>query len=140
MGSIRSLAREFEGKAALLTVYTVEAHAQDEWPISSCKFNRLAGVASKEPVLVTQPRSGAERAHLAARFVSDFSYDAGVVAIDPPEEGDPFERAFAPWPFRFFGLRWGAEGRPVVDYVAHPRECGYSLQEVREWMLRATAG
>jgi hypothetical protein len=138
VGSLRSLAREFSGRARLLTVYTVEAHAQDEWPISSCKFNRADGAACAAPVLVTQPRSDAERVQLAARFVSDFQYDAGEVAVDPPEAGDPFERAFAPWPFRFFGVRVGADGQPVMDYVAHPRDCGYSLAEVRDWLIGAT--
>ena len=72
--SIRSLATEFGGRAALVTVYTVEAHAQDEWPITSCRFNRKAGVSTQEPVCVPQPRSNAARLKLAKAFIADFAY------------------------------------------------------------------
>jgi hypothetical protein len=136
--SIRSLATEFEGRAALVTVYTVEAHAQDEWPISSCRFNRKAGVSTQEPVCVQQPRSNGARLQLAESFIADFAYP-GTMVVDPPEAGSPFEAAFSCWPFRFFGVTW-ADGQPVLSYIAHPRNCGYSAVELRDWLLTATVG
>ena len=134
--AIRSLAAEFAGRAGLVTVYTVEAHAADEWPISSCRFNRVNGAPSDEPVCVPQPRSDAARLELAKSFVNDFGYP-GAMVVDPPEAGSPFEAAFACWPFRFYGVTW-ADGMPVISYVAHPRDCGYSAVELRDWLLTAT--
>ena len=48
-------------------VYVAEAHAQDEWPISSARYN-----ADRGPVCVTQPRSQGERLALAQRFKRQF--------------------------------------------------------------------
>ena len=134
--SLRSLAREFDGAAALITVYTVEAHAVDEWPISSCRFNMRGGAASSEPVCVPQPATDAARLALAADFVADFEYP-GCVLVDPPSVDSPFEAAYAPWPFRFFGMHTDSEGPPRLGHVAHPRDCSYSVAELRDWLLSA---
>jgi len=86
-------------------VYVAEAHAEDEWPISSARYN-----AGRGPVRVTQPTTGAERRALAQRFQRDFDPAGDVfddVLVDDVEAGDEFERAFAPWPFRFFGVSSG---------------------------------
>jgi hypothetical protein len=37
--TFHSLSREFEGRAKFLGVYITEAHAADEWPINSGRFN-----------------------------------------------------------------------------------------------------
>jgi len=125
-------------------VYVAEAHAEDEWPISSARYN-----AGRGPVRVTQPRTGAERRALAERFQRDFDPAGDVfddVLVDDVEAGDEFERAFAPWPFRFFGVssrgvhygqtvRSGGDLR-VLEYVAHPRAASYDLEELRNWVLQ----
>lgn len=113
-----------------MTVYITEAHAEDEWPISSGKFNQGRG-----PVRVTQPVSNEERCALAQRFVNDFNYTSRLV-VDPVESSagpNPFEREYAPWPLRFYGLL--PDG--TVGFVAHPKNCGYDLKELRAWALQA---
>jgi hypothetical protein len=136
VASIASLAAEFAGAAQLLTVYTVEAHAEDEWPIRSSRFNRRDGARCEEPVCVRQPSSDGERLALARGFVRDFAYP-GAVLVDPVAQGSPFEAAYSPWPFRFYGVGWAGDA-PTVQYVAHPRGCGYSLSQLRNWLLVAT--
>lgn len=130
MASLRSLSREFAGRARLCTVYTTEAHAQDEWPISSCKWNMRAGQPSREPVCVAQPATDAGRLALASAFAADFEYPPTLL-VDPVEAGSPFEANYAPWPFRFYGVLEG----PAMGYVAHPHDCSYDVAELRDWLL-----
>lgn len=114
-------------------VYVAEAHAEDEWPISSgrCNFGR-------GPVRVKQPRLRSERLALARRFLDE--HDGGGDAfdfafVDDVEQGDEFEREFAPWPFRFFGVGVGGDGERRLEYVSHPRDATYDLRALRDWVL-----
>ena len=79
-----------------LMVYIEEAHATDEWPISSSRYN-----PSGEPVSVAQPRTVIERTAVAKTFMRTFGLEgeggAMSVAVDSPEEGNPFSVAYAPW-------------------------------------------
>mmetsp|Transcript_43539 Transcript_43539/g.64606 ORF Transcript_43539/g.64606 Transcript_43539/m.64606 type:complete len:134 (-) Transcript_43539:137-538(-) len=101
-------------------VYIAEAHAMDEWPLHSGRFNKGRG-----PVIVeTQPTEALERCKLARKFAADFgmklddsSYE---FLVDNPEEGDSFEKAYAPWPVRLYLLK-GLK----VEWVAHPTGCSY---------------
>jgi len=112
----------------------VEAHAVDEWPISSARFNMAAGQPYSEPVSVPQPGSDAERCRLARAFVTDFRYP-GAVLVDPVSTGSPFESAYACWPFRFFGVSAGG----VLRHVAHPKDCSYDVVALRDWLLAELA-
>lgn len=114
--SLRSLQAELSGRVAMVTVYILEAHADDEWPISSARFS-----ADGRAVHVQQPRSNHGRCQLARRFVADFDFPETLVLVDPCDQGNPFEAAYAPWPLRFYGI--AGEGR--MGYVAHPRDCSY---------------
>ena len=100
----------------MVTVYILEAHADDEWPISSARFS-----ADGRAVHVLQPRSNHGRCQLARRFVADYDFAEALVLVDPCDQGNPFEAAYAPWPLRFYGI--AGEGR--MGYVAHPRDCSY---------------
>jgi hypothetical protein len=115
----------------MVTVYILEAHADDEWPISSARFS-----ADGRAVHVLQPRSNHGRCQLARRFVADFDFPETLVLVDPCDQGNPFEAAYAPWPLRFYGI--AGEGR--MGYVAHPRDCSYDLPALRDWALSAAAG
>eukprot|EP00946_MAST-07B_sp_MAST-7B-sp1_P001952 g1952.t1 len=73
-------------------VYIEEAHATDEWPISSGRY-------AKAPVNIRQPRTTAERIKVAREFLNDYSINADSrmkCVVDIPEMGNPFEKAFAP--------------------------------------------
>jgi hypothetical protein len=54
-----------------------EAHAEDEWPISSSRYN-----ATRGPVRVTQPRAQLQRLALAQRFVQDFDPTVGLYKLN----------------------------------------------------------
>jgi hypothetical protein len=60
-------------------------------------------------VRVAQPRRDAERLALAHAFAADFGMalaDGFALLVDAAEGpgADAFERAYAPWPLRFFGV------------------------------------
>ena len=132
-----ALARELGTRADWLFVYIAEAHAADEWPIASSRFNGARGA-----VHLAQTRTLASRRAAAAAFARDFgllsessttsssngsgssnsssttmsgsSSSSGgaavTVCVDDPERGEPFAEAFAPWPVRLFVLQKGKRG------------------------------
>ena len=52
-----------------------EAHAQDEWPISSPRYH------DKVPVIINQPKTNEERLDVAQRFVERYQFQ--VVVCSP---------------------------------------------------------
>ncbi len=115
-------------------MYIAEAHATDEWPIASARFNGGRGA-----VAVAQPRRDADRLALARAFAADFRMapsDGFTLLVDAAEgaHADAFEHAYAPWPLRFFGVEGGA-----LSLVPHPRDCGYDAAELRDWALAAAS-
>ena len=105
-------------------VYIAEAHAMDEWPIRSARFNHGRG-----PVLIErQPRKAKERCDLARRFAREFlfpSHDSCPhiqLLVDNPESGDLFEKEYAPWPLRLYLIEDG-----LMKWIAEPKDCSYDL-------------
>jgi hypothetical protein len=135
--ALHALQRELSGRVAMLCVYIAEAHACDEWPIASARYNGGRGA-----VCVAAPRSDAARCALARAFVADFQFAlptlVDTVGEAPPDGDtktrDPFDAAYAPWPLRFYGIAGDALG-----YVAHPKACSYDISELRTWALDAAA-
>lgn len=105
-----------------LFVYTLEAHACDEWPISSGRFN-----PGGEPVTISKHQNLAERRAAAQRFKELFEVPFPI-AVDTME-GD-FESQFSTWPFRFYLIKDG-----LVSFQAQPRKCSYDIAELRERAL-----
>ena len=107
-------------------VYIAEAHAMDEWPIQSSRFNHDRG-----PVLIEkQPTQAKERCDLACRFAKDFDLpltDSShlQLLVDDPELGDCFEKEYAPWPLRLYMIEDG-----VMKWIAEPKDCSYDLAVV----------
>jgi len=95
-----------------VTVYTIEAHARNEW--------RLQG-----SVMVDQPRTTPERVAIARRFQEACSWRIPIW-VDPPEQGNPFEALFAPWPLRFYLVHPDR----MLAYIAHPVGETYDLVEL----------
>jgi hypothetical protein len=112
-----------EGRAAAVWkfVYIAEAHAMDEWPLMSARFNKGRG-----PVVVEkQPTRLSERCALAQRFADDFdiSLDADWsfdFLVDDPEGGDMFEQMYAPWPLRLYLISGS-----TIEWIAEPKACSY---------------
>jgi len=122
MPELAKVANSPSGKQAAdwKMIYIAEAHSMSEWPVRSGRFNRGRG-----PVIVeTQPTSAEERCLLARKFASDFDIplqsDSLQILVDNPEQDDPFEKAYAPWPLRLYMIRDG-----VVEFVAQPEDCSF---------------
>lgn len=120
------LHQEMEGQVGILLLYICEAHAEDEWPINSSRFN-----GSRGPVCVRQPTTESERIALARRFREDFPCISQVPMLVDSMDNE-FERLFAPWPLRFFGINGER-----ISYIARPQNCGYDILEVVNWCRRA---
>lgn len=114
-------------KVAWLMVYVAEAHASDEWPIASGRYNQGRG-----PVTVPQTRSNEARVEAARRFASDFGADKWCsIATDfLPDDGvtsdGEFEKLYAPWPLRFYVIR-----NKQLRYISNPEACTYDLAKLR---------
>ena len=71
-------------------MYIEEAHALDEWPISSSRYMPNDSVVS-----VVQPKLASERVALAQRFVKTFELGSDMkILVDDPEKGNLFEVAY----------------------------------------------
>lgn len=69
-----------------LTVYIVEAHAIDEWPVG-------------DPLKVTQPRTISERCGVARAFVDEYKLRPPMI-VDQIDNN--FSEQYAAWPVRFY--------------------------------------
>lgn len=114
MPTLLRLHEQFSSCSWLL-VYTLEAHAIDEWPISSSRAD-----PSGMPVQIKKHRTLQDRLHAARGFQEVYKVPFPVVA-DTIE--DVFEFHFCTWPFRFYVLQ---EGRVV--FQAQPQDCSYRLE------------
>lgn len=122
MAHLLSLSRELGSAAEWSIVYIDEAHAVDEWPISSSRYN-----ADRGPVSILQSHTLAARRAAAAAFARDFVGEANIqVCIDNPETGGTFQRIFTPWPVRFFVLVGDK-----VQFISEPPPGGNSTIEIR---------
>ena len=126
-----------KGVASWKFVYVAEAHAQDEWPIRSGRFNHGRGAV----IVEKQPKKAAERCELARKFVEDFmpkvksgGSDISML-VDDPELGDPFEKHYAPWPLRLYLIRDG-----IVEFIAQPKDCSYDEAVVELCRMLGIAG
>lgn len=141
---MHSLLDEWGSQADFLCVYILEARklpsfiniyisfvcdradcfagdAQDEWPISSARYN------NGKPVIYNQPRSMKERLAIANAFVSNYNIRVPVVC---DQMDNAFEEAFAPWPFRFYIIEDGK-----LALKPQPRNCAYDVSEISSWLL-----
>uniref|UniRef100_A0A0G4GSJ0 Uncharacterized protein n=1 Tax=Chromera velia CCMP2878 TaxID=1169474 RepID=A0A0G4GSJ0_9ALVE len=72
--------------SSLLFVYIEEAHAEDEWPIRSARFN-----ADRGPVNLPQSHSLERRRQNAVSFAKAFDVPFPVL-LDPPAGGQPLSQ------------------------------------------------
>jgi len=82
-----------------LSVYIVEAHAIDEWPVG-------------DPLKITQPISTSERCGLARSFVSTYNLQVPMV-VDSINNN--FSTEWAAWPVRFYVVH-----NKKLVFKAHP--------------------
>jgi len=108
---------EFRGIADFLTVYILEAHAVDEWPLGTV-------------VQIKQHRVLDERISAAQMFIRDYDFKVPLV-VDSIENS--FNSVFAAWPERFYIVH-----NDKLVYIAHPGPNGQNTEmwhvEVRNWL------
>lgn len=118
-----------------LVVYIAEAHADDEWPVASARYNR------GQEVHVLQTTSISSRIAQALKFYQDFSYTEDnkkwKLFVAPPEEDWDysrvelygFESLYKPWPFRAYGFV-----NRMIDFMPEPHACELRIQEITQWL------
>lgn len=118
-----------------LVVYIAEAHADDEWPVASARYNR------GQEAHVIQTTSISSRIAQALRFYEDFSYTVDnskwKLLVAPPEEVredsrvEPygFESLYKPWPFRAYGFI-----NRTIDFLPEPHACELRIDEITQWL------
>jgi len=94
--TLNCLSDRYQDVAQWCGVYISEAHAEDEWPISSARYNGDRG-----PVTIQQARSLEDRTAAAEEFLVNFPLKFPLWCADM--EGQ-FESLYHPWPIRFFVL------------------------------------
>jgi len=100
-----------------LTIYIVEAHGQDEWPVG-------------DPLKINQANSIGERCGVARQFVHQYEYPIPLL-VDTMD--NDFSTHYSAWPIRFYVL----DPHRKVLYKAQPdKKNTYdsSLPELREWI------
>jgi len=118
--SFHELLDDLKDKADFLFVYIKEAHAVDEWPISSSRFN------DDEVVCVKQPTTMKERIDVAKYFVEKFKLK--LTSVCDTMEND-FEKNFAPWPLRFYIIENGK-----LIFKAQPNNASYDVSTIRTFL------
>ena len=108
-------------------LYIAEAHATDEWPISSGRYT-----PDGQPVSVLQPKTAADRIGQCGAFLKAYGLEGAEgmrVAVDDPEGGDDFQRLFAPWPIRLYVIEGGK-----MEFISEPTNCSHDVGALREWL------
>lgn len=113
-------------------VYIAEAHATDEWSIHSSR-STIDGL----PVEIKQPITLDERVTIAKNFVDSYGMNNFRLLVDNPEkgpnsiDGDLFEKAFAPWPLRYYIL-----GDGLVQWIASPSDGSFPIEDLKAALQR----
>jgi len=124
--ALQEMQQEFQLRAQFLIVYIQEAHAQDQWPISSGRAN-----PGKQPVLYNQPTRLEQRIAIAQDFTRNLAPQIPMV-ID--QMSNDFEKAYCPWPMRLYVLMNGK-----VAFIAGANDWMPELRDAVELCLKSTA-
>ena len=142
-------ARDYAARAQLAVVYIQEAHAVDEWPISSVRLSRLglgppqapagseagAPAARGQPVCLQQATSLAQRLEAARAFVHDYGVDEAAVAVCVDEMGNRFQDTYAAWPLRWYVFRASGAGEVRVTQIGEPEDASFHIEEIGDLLL-----
>lgn len=133
MKSFHEMHKHFKASCDFLCVYTAEAHAQDEWPISSGRYHDNIPVN-----FINQPKTTEERLQVAESFLQRYPDFTLPMVIDPV--GEPFDQVYCAWPIRFYVLQSDAKagGAPKLVYKAQPSDCSYDIGHLWTYLQRQT--
>lgn len=108
------MAQRFGSQINFLTVYILEAHATDTWPIGS-------------DIQYKQTHSLEERMVPCNAFITKEEYDFPVRIDAPP---DAFNTLFAAWPLRFYVL----DSDATMLYIGEPDGSYIFVDSLTDWL------
>jgi type I thyroxine 5'-deiodinase len=114
---------EYQGRAAFLVVYILEAHPSDVWQMQS---------NIRDQVVFASPRNEDERGAVAGACVRKLGVKFPAV-LD--EFGNSTEQAYTGWPDRLYLI--DARGRVV--YKSRPGPFGFKPDELRSALERTVS-
>jgi hypothetical protein len=155
-------AAAYGARAQLCMIYIEEAHAQDEWPISSCRLSKkglsaasaageCGGGARGAPVIYLQQKTIGDRLAAARDFVRDYEVPlqpeaapaAPGVLVVADQIANGFETTYAAWPLRWYIFRCAGpagEGDVTVTHIGEPEDASFDLSEVEHLLLAEQSG
>ncbi|KNC46227.1 iodothyronine deiodinase [Thecamonas trahens ATCC 50062] len=113
-----------EAAPAWAFIYVEEAHALDEWPISSSRYHPTG-----EVVAVAQAKTVDDRAEAATHFADLYQLRLPVFLDTLDNE---FQTTYGAWPLRFYVFE-----ASTLGYKAMPAECTYSISDL--WAAASAA-
>lgn len=119
-----------------IIAYIAEAHAIDEWPVPSSRYQPEGQAVTVKQTLTTQQRTVQAKEFLSVFGLYDKEEDRPTIPsfkvyVAPPERdlGVSFEEIYRPWPFRalcFVGDK--------ASWFSEPRACEFRIDELTTWL------
>jgi hypothetical protein len=107
---LQRLVDEFSGRINSLFVYTLEAHAANEWPVNS-------------NIVYNQTTILKDRLSVATDFIDSYKVKIPVV-LDSCSTND-FSNVYASWPVRFYIIHQGK-----LTFIAQPVKASFALSDI----------
>jgi hypothetical protein len=117
--------QKYKDRVDFLTVYILEAHANDEWPIGSSVCN------------LSQTTTFQQRVNACQQLINQYNYQIPIVLDGTPDiyphekNQNAFEKHYAGWPIRFYILQCDR-----VMYIAQPIDASFYLNVITEHLDR----
>jgi hypothetical protein len=112
---VRELVAVFKEMVDFLTIYILEAHAEDTWPLGG-------------DVRYLQTHTLEARAKVARDFISQNSYELPVRIDEAPS--NKFNSVFAAWPLRYYLLSPSGE----ILYIHEPEGPLVLIKTLHRWL------
>lgn len=113
---INKLAAKYSHSVQFLFVYTMEAHAADEWPIKELEEE------------IPQHRTAEDRLKAASNFLLKHPLHSSFVLTIDNMEND-FVNLYPSWPFRYWVIEEG-----VIKLKCMPNADQISLDALAHWL------
>jgi hypothetical protein len=97
---------KFKSKCDFISIYILEAHAMDEWPIRT-----------KSNLCIKQHQTLHDRCIMAKSLIHDYKFNMPIY-VDTMENS--FENTYAAWPLRVFIIQ-----NNQIQFILEPRLPGY---------------
>jgi len=124
MTLLSSLSEEKGNGVSWIFIYCAEAHAEEEWPLSSSKASPTG-----EVIRLSQTSNTASRIQRTRYFLKLYPFlvesQRWTIAAAPPTLGtqSTFESLYNPWPLRIYGYQDGKLAflsRPILGELDLP--------------------